>query len=280
MVNLKDFIIQSKLFKCIELPDLLLVDYQCYVKEVVSDIWCHESYIAHVIGGEKMWKTSTSEEVVGSGESIFVRKGATTVHQYFQEPFLVLFIFFGKKMVDNIFDTKLGNAFSRYRDHQKKDLMRLPQHPVLHGYFRSLLSYLSNAENIDPVLIRHKVEEVLIFLSTMTSFRPVAAQLLDSVRSHSIRPVMESQYHLPLKVADFARLTSRSVSTFRRDFQQEFGMPPSKWLLKKRLDLSKLLIHSQNDSIEIIAEKSGFANRSHFSKVFKERFGMSPSQLR
>ena len=58
MVNLRDFIIQSKLFKTIDIPDLLLVDYQCYVKEHVSDIWSHESYIAYVLGGEKKWKTA------------------------------------------------------------------------------------------------------------------------------------------------------------------------------------------------------------------------------
>ncbi len=280
MVNLRDFIIQSNLFKTIDVPDLLLVHYQCFVEEEVSEIWSHESYIAYVLGGEKMWKSSDEEVRVTSDQAIFVSKGATTVHQYFDEPFMVLFIFFSDALVMSLLQSKLNQLLSRAREKSNKNIIRLPAHPLLTGYFHSLLMYLSNPEKIDPILVRHKVEELLIFLCTQSTFSTIVAHILDSASSRNLRPLMEAHYQLPLKVADYARLSARSVSTFRRDFEHEFGMSPSRWLLEKRLDLSKILIESLNEPIESIAEKSGFANRTHFSRVFKERFGVAPSQVR
>ncbi len=280
MVNLRDFIVQSNLFRTIDVPDLLLVDYQCIVKEEVSDIWSHESYIAYVLGGEKMWKTSEEQLLVSSDQAIFVRKGATTVHQYFEEPFMVLFIFFSDTLISGLLQSKLKIGSTASRDAGNQNIVRLPGHPLLAGYFQSLLKYLSVGEDLDPILIRHKVEELLIFLCTNATFKNIAAQIFDTTDTRNLRSVMEANYQLPLKVSDYARLSARSVSTFRRDFENEFGMSPSRWLLEKRLNLSKMLIESLNEPIESIAERSGFANRTHFSRVFKERFGVAPSQAR
>ena len=218
--------------------------------------------------------------LVKSNQAIFVRKGVTTVHQYFDQPFLVLFIFFGDALLTGLLHSKLSEETPRSLENDRHDITRLPHHPVLQGYFQSLLAYLSTPEEMNPVLVRHKVEELLIFLFTTSTFREVAAQMLDTAGTKNLRPIMESHYRLPLKVSDYARLSARSISTFRRDFEDEFSMSPSRWLLEKRLDFSKMLIESLDEPIESIAEKSGFTNRSHFSRVFKERFGVAPSQIR
>ena len=47
---------------------------------------------------------------------------------------------------------------------------------------------------------------------------------------------MQKNFDKPLKIEDYAYLTGRSVSTFRRDFKASFSMTPQQWIKEQRLD--------------------------------------------
>ena len=84
-------------------------------------------------------------------------------------------------------------------------------------------------------------------------------------------------HNIPL--AQFAKLTGRSISTFKRDFQEIFNQTPNKWLIKKRLDLAHFLISKQGKKPNEIYDDVGFVNFSHFSRSFKAEFGINPSEI-
>jgi AraC-like DNA-binding protein len=70
------------------------------------------------------------------------------------------------------------------------------------------------------------------------------------------------------------------LSSFKRDFQKQYNESPGKWLLNKRLEYSSVLIRNNNMSISQIVFESGFEDISHFSRSFKTKFGISPTQFR
>ena len=78
------------------------------------------------------------------------------------------------------------------------------------------------------------------------------------------------------KLTDYAVMTSKSMASFKRDFQKHYGTSPGKWLTVKRLNRAKRFLETGQKNISDITFKSGFNNVSHFSKVFKEYFGKSP----
>jgi AraC-like DNA-binding protein len=51
-------------------------------------------------------------------------------------------------------------------------------------------------------------------------------------------------------------------------------------LLEKRLQQAVLLLKNRGKSVAEAAFESGFENSSHFSKSFKQRFGMSPMEAK
>ena len=83
-----------------------------------------------------------------------------------------------------------------------------------------------------------------------------------------------------LTVAEFARLAQRSEATFKRDFFAWYQTTPGKWLTQKRLEYAKRLLNTSNRNVNEIAFDSGFENLSHFSRIFKEKYGISPLQYR
>jgi len=51
-------------------------------------------------------------------------------------------------------------------------------------------------------------------------------------------------------------------------------------LLDKRLENATLLLNSTSKSVNEVAFESGFENNSHFSRVFKAKYGKSPFHFR
>ncbi|MEO5892911.1 MAG: AraC family transcriptional regulator [Ferruginibacter sp.] len=91
---------------------------------------------------------------------------------------------------------------------------------------------------------------------------------------------MNDNYCFNLKLEQYAELSNRSLSAFKRDFQKQFNTTPGKWLLQKRLDHGLHLLSNMNKTVGEASFESGFESPSHFSRSFKERFGMAPTTIR
>ena len=59
-----------------------------------------------------------------------------------------------------------------------------------------------------------------------------------------------------------------SVSHFSRAFRISTGLPPHQWLLRQRVKVAKQLMTVRDLPLSEIAISAGFANQSHFTRVF------------
>ncbi len=104
-------------------------------------------------------------------------------------------------------------------------------------------------------------------------------QTLKNRERKNIKVFMSQNFAKPLDIEDYAYLTGRSISTFRRDFKSKFGISPKKWLIEKRLEKAATLLKEKSDSITNIALQVGYENTSHFIKAFQKKFNTSPKQF-
>jgi AraC-like DNA-binding protein len=79
---------------------------------------------------------------------------------------------------------------------------------------------------------------------------------------------------------DFARMTGRSLSAFKRDFKATYQQTPGKWLNDKRLEYASALLLTSEMNVNEVCFESGFKNSSHFNKAFKEKYHLPPNQFR
>jgi AraC family transcriptional regulator len=82
------------------------------------------------------------------------------------------------------------------------------------------------------------------------------------------------------RVDDLAQQVSLSVSHFYRAFRQTFGLTPRAYILRLKLDRAKVQMLETEDSLAQIAVASGFADQSHFSKLFRRAEGDTPAAWR
>jgi AraC family transcriptional regulator len=71
-----------------------------------------------------------------------------------------------------------------------------------------------------------------------------------------------------------------SRSYFIRAFKHAMGMPPHQWLTKRRVEQAKKLMQDSRLGLVEIAIASGFADQSHFTRVFCRCVGLSPGAWR
>jgi AraC-like DNA-binding protein len=71
-----------------------------------------------------------------------------------------------------------------------------------------------------------------------------------------------------------------SVSHFSRAFRISIGLPPHQWLLHQRVKAAKQLMSVRDLPLSEIAISAGFANQSHFTRVFSSIVGVSPAAWR
>ncbi len=92
--------------------------------------------------------------------------------------------------------------------------------------------------------------------------------------------LMEQHLADPLTVEDIARKVNISTRQFERLFRFSTGVSPTAFYRVLRLRYGLWLLRNSTRSITDIAVECGFADCAHFSRQFREGFGVSPSALR
>jgi len=91
---------------------------------------------------------------------------------------------------------------------------------------------------------------------------------------------LESDLGGKLSLQKIAGELDLSVSHFSRAFRISVGLPPHQWLLHQRVKAAKQLMTVRDLPLTEIAISAGFANQSHFTRVFSALVGVSPAAWR
>jgi AraC-like DNA-binding protein len=155
-----------------------------------------------------------------------------------------------------------------------------PINKRLKGYIQSLKPLFNDSSGISNGLVKLKLLELLFDLVDTDEKLLVQFLQLKQKERRSITDVVDENLYNPVNVNDLAYLSGRSVSTFKREFKEIYNTSPLKWIRNRRLDKARELFSHTKYSVTEVCFSTGFENVAHFSKVFKERFGVSPSMFK
>ena len=159
-------------------------------------------------------------------------------------------------------------------------MMDLTGNVFLKGFFDSLLPYAEHPDKLTAKIAELKTREAIeLLLQSGDVYRKL---LFDFQQPHKIdlEMYMNHNYMYSIPLPTFAKLTCRSLSTFKRDFTKNFETTPEKWLQQKRLEQAYYLISKRGMRPSEVYLEVGFENLSHFSFTFKKTFGLTPSDLK
>jgi len=148
---------------------------------------------------------------------------------------------------------------------------------ALHQIFR-LINQPGSPEQADHL---DRLTEQLILASLSPDlFAPSTSQL--PVRD----PITEILIYLsknlaePIDWGELARKAGMSAATFRRHWLGRVGVPPARFLMRRRMDEAARLLATSKEPVNVVALSTGYADALHFSRVFRQHFRVSPTEYR
>jgi len=278
MVNTYDFkIAHPDSIRQLAVRDMLFVYYKCPQVDKHVKIFTHYNEIAYTLSGKRTIHHGGKSFTLTDNTSLFVRR--TAYKQEMDE-------FVGWEVLAFCFqDDFLRKVFSEFRQYlplTSDMLIEIKVSETTRAFFYSIVPYFMQKTPPAESLLELKFKELLFnILSDPANVNLLA--YVNSIIDQQKTPlweVMEANYMFNLRVAEFARIAQRSVASFKREFREYYHTTPGRWLTRKRLEHAKLLLETSGKNISEIAYDSGFENISHFSRIFKEKYGSSPLQYR
>ena len=84
----------------------------------------------------------------------------------------------------------------------------------------------------------------------------------------------------PLTVADLARSAGCSADQLQRRMRRVFGISPTQYLLRERVDRAARLLSGTDEPIATVAARCGFYDQAQLTRHFGRFIGLTPAQYR
>lgn len=188
-------------------------------------------------------------------------------------------VYFHPSIIKSFFPIDLSLAHFR----PNFNVNKMAMDAMLKIFMDSVDFLLENPQLCNNELLVLKLKELLLLLA-QTEQAPSIHHFIASLfrpYEYDFRETILQNIDSNLSLPEFATLCNMSLATFKRRFKLVFGESPAQYLIKTRLEKAQGLLHTEeNLRIADIAYDCGFDTVTHFNKLFKKQFGLSPTEYK
>lgn len=284
MTNIYDFLkYQPETYRQFVCKDLLIAYYDCPQSQQRAEIFTHHCYLTFSVRGSKWIHRQGKTWLFSAGNLEFVKKGGFIQEVFIGEGYRAVTFY----VPDDYLKLLIQNFRQFYRgqpivNQVTEPIIELAVNATTISFVQTLLNFFEQEKQPTEEILEDRFQELFSSLLINPANQALVAYLnsLTERPRTSLYEVMEANYMYNLSLEEYARIANRSLATFKREFRKLFITTPARWLIQKRLDYALVLLNTTKKSIADIVFESGFENSSHFSRVFKDRFGASPLYYR
>jgi len=130
----------------------------------------------------------------------------------------------------------------------------------------------------------NKIEMIKLNESMRNKFSDMVKKVRSDKRNmgyvEQCKEFIHQNVYSQLRVEEIAKVIGINNNYLSRKFAEQEGMTISQFIVKTRLSVAQDLIKHSKMGISQISEYLCFASQSHFGKLFKAEFGVSPLQYK
>lgn len=262
-------------------------DYALMPGHTLNCHWHDSLEFNLVLSGQITYYLNGIQYSVNQGECLFIN--SNVLHTAQQDKNIkaatVLVIAFHP----NIF-TFGSNAsvFNRYFDIINTSLSGLIINNTF-PYSEKIIKCLQNINSLDKTTYGYElkylslISDIWFFISKyfiQNTYECNSTKKRYSIGMKQILAYVHEHYREPITVESLSTYLSISKSECFRYFKQFTGTSPIDYINNYRLSQAALLLKNTDNSVTDICIFCGFSTSSYFGKIFKQKYGLSPSQYR
>lgn len=187
-------------------------------------------------------------------------------------------------MVEAICKESFSHYYIHFQDNSNpvKNIFEFYQpHTCIPSDERTLALY-------NVIMQHHTQQDPSSLLLTKGSLQLLLAPFLKGLQL--LNPEMErfivvlnfirKHYREKIMIKTLSNLMDLDVVYFSNTFARVFGIPPSQYIIKARLEAAQRLLTFTDRKIREIALEVGFENEMYFSRLFRQKTGVTPGEYR
>ncbi|MFA1625504.1 helix-turn-helix domain-containing protein [Rhizobium mongolense] len=155
---------------------------------------------------------------------------------------------------------------------------------VLANLCRALIPALEKPEEASALFVDQMATAIGTYLVQRYGGRPIAAsnrsRSLSRSHEHLAKSLLLENLDGNISISEVAKVCNLSRGYFIRAFRETTGMTPYQWLLSERVNRARELLRASNAPLAEVAIACGFADQSHFTRVFSSIAGLTPGNWR
>ncbi|MFA7281281.1 MAG: AraC family transcriptional regulator [Sterolibacterium sp.] len=168
-------------------------------------------------------------------------------------------------------------------DVRLRDILRI-QDPVIS---RSVAELAAEAEHPGlggslyvEALATQMAVRLLRQYSSVQSREPRLQGRLSPVQFNRLTKYIEDHLAESLSLEELAHTANLSIWHFLRRFREKFGVAPHAYVIERRVERARQLLHQGAIPIKEVAQQCGFSDQAHMTRTLRSRLGVTPSSLR
>ena len=250
----------------------------------------HRHAIGYIFHGKRYIYHGDVRQEIGKGSVYYLRAGNHYIEDVPEpgKPFEQVVFFYDMLQINKLLNhLSIDYQLDITNDHDCPDCrdrneVVYPAWGTLRNFFASVNQYLADdvfghdnaAENI-------KMTE-LVYLLLSNKDCCLKQCILNNIDTSlaSFEQVIHDNIFNDITIDELAQKSNRSLTSFKKEFKKHFHEPPHKWFVRQRLMHARLQLLSTGKSVAEIGNECNFPNTSHFIKLFKKEYHLTPVAYR
>ncbi len=225
----------------------------------------------YTLSGYGCFRDAGGEHVLSPGSGFLCESRDKAISYYYPEnsrtPWRFIYIAFRGEtaftMVRNMVN-RFGHVYST---------------PLNHPMITRMQAYFKHMENQQVISVSEGSRLVMNIINTLTESRE--ERKIDEPENLLLRKsveILSRNTEGTMKVAQLAKLSGVSREHLTRVFSQMTGLPPHRFINRRKIIEACSILDSGKTSIKEISDSLGYKSSAHFTRTFKRVMKMTPSE--
>lgn len=246
-------------------------------------IFQNEACFLFIKEGESTLNSPTENLNIDISESVLLKCGnyfADLIKKSENQNCEIFAIHLHRDILQELYKDEIPNFIKP--NGEKYFAQKIQRHDIIIHFIESLEFYFQNPTLVNDDLVKLKIKELILLLLQTDNAKNIISLFshLFTPRQASFKEVIQTHLFSNISIPELAVLSGRSLSAFKRDFESYFKDTPANYIKEQKLSKANNLLGSTDFSVSEICYEVGFSDTSHFSKLFKLKYNLTPTEYR
>ena len=243
----------------------------------------NEACFIFIKDGESILNSPTENLNIYVSESILLKCGnyfADLIQKSENQICEILAIHLHKQILQELYKDEVPSFIKP--NGKKYFAQKIQKQDIIIHFIKSLDFYFQNPTLVNDDLVKLKIKELILLLLQTDNAENIISLFshLFTPRQANFKDVIQTHLFSNITISELAVLSGRSLSAFKRDFENYFKDTPANYIKEQKLLKTSQLLVSTDFSISEICYEVGFTDTSHFAKLFKLKYNLTPNEFR